>query len=650
MKQLAIDIETYSSADLASCGVYRYTEAPDFAVILFAYAVDGGAVRCVDLAMGEKVPDDVVTALTDTTVTKTAYNATFERVCLSKWLGLPAPMSAEGWECTMVRAACLGFPMGLAACGDALGIEDGKMKEGAALIRYFSKPAPNGERRMPQRAPERWKLFKRYCIRDVEVEQAILSKVRRVEITDTERRLYIADQEINDRGVMADAKMIAKAIEFDNEIRERLIEEARQISGLENPNSTAQLKEYFTRQNILREPAETLSKDQLPKLMERAEFNPKALRMLQIRAALGKTSNKKYQAMAEAMCADGRIRGLMQFYGASRTGRWAGRLVQVQNLPQNHLDDIDRARRAVVDDDLDFFDLSYDNPMQTLSELIRTALIAPEGHTLHVCDFSAIEARVIAWLAEERWVIDVFRSGGDIYCSTASRMFGVEVSKHGPNAHLRQKGKVAVLALGYGGGVSALEAMGASRMGLDEAEELRIVKLWRTANPKIVGLWSTIEQAAKRAIQFGVSTTINRGIVVDRQWGALTITLPSGRLLCYPRASIGEEVGRWGTKQVIEYEGTNQVTRKWGKQRTYGGKLTENVVQAIARDILGEIILRAKDEGLPVVFHVHDEIIVEAPETRPLSDVVEIFDRPVSWCPDLPLKGAGYSTPYYIKD
>lgn len=649
MKAIGIDIETYSSVDLQVCGVYRYVESPDFQILLFAYAIDGADVRCVDLAQGEEIPSEVVAALTDTSIIKTAYNAAFERICISKWLGLPKPMSAEGWECTMVRAARLGFPMGLAACGDALGIQDGKMKEGAALIRYFSRPAHNGEQRLPSRSPERWATFKAYCIRDVEVEQAILAKVSRVEVTDMEQRLYVADQEINDRGVMVDADMVSHAIAFDDEIRARLLNEARNISGLDNPNSTSQLKEYFTRTHILRDASDTLAKDQLPKLMARAEFNPTAMRMLQIRAALCKTSNKKYKAMQEAMCADGRIRGLMQFYGAVRTGRWAGRLVQVQNLPQNHIADIDSARRAVLEGDLDFFDLCYLYPMQTLSELIRTAFVACEGHTLHVCDFSAIEARVIAWLAGEEWVLGVFRAGGDIYCSTASKMFGVEVAKHGPNAQLRQKGKVAVLALGYGGGVAALEAMGAANMGLDEDEELRIVRLWRSANPRIVALWSQLEQAARRTIQFGVSTTLNRGVVVDRRWGALTIALPSGRTLCYPRASIGEETGRWGAKQIIEYEGTNQITRKWERQRTYGGKLAENVVQAIARDILGEVILRAREADLPIVFHVHDEIVVEAPLDRPLSDVVEIFDRPIAWCPGLPLKGAGYSTPYYVK-
>ena len=379
---------------------------------------------------------------------------------------------------------------------------------------------------------------------------------------------------------------------------------------------------------------------------------PKARKVLALRREMGKTSNKKYAAMQKCVCNDGRIHGLLQFYGAARTGRWAGRLVQVQNLPQNHMPDLDNARFLVRQGDLEEFELNYSNVTQVLSELIRTAFIAAPSHTLHVCDFSAIEARVIAWIAGEEWVLDVFRQGGDIYCSTASKMFGVPVEKHGRNAALRQRGKVAVLALGYGGGVAALEAMGGSRLGLTEAEERDIVTKWREANPHIVKLWAIVEKAAFAAIQTGESITVHRGIIIGRRWGMLTITLPSGRTICYPRVSVGTEYndGWRGSHDVIEYEGLNQTTKKWEKVRTYGGKLVENIVQAVARDILGVVILRARKQGLNIVFHIHDEIVVEAQEGQTLADVEALFSVPIEWCRDLPLKGAGYSTPYYLKD
>lgn len=653
MKELGIDIETYSSNDLKSCGVYKYVEADDFTILLFSYSVDGGAVQCVDFAQGETLPAEILAALRDPAVIKTAFNAAFERICISRYYGWPL-MDPAQWRCTMVRAARMGLPLSLEQCGEVLNLADGKMKEGAALIRYFSCPTrkSNGTivRHLPADAPDRWETFKAYNVRDVEVEQAILAKVRRLEPAAFDEELYTVDQLINDRGVMIDRTLVDNAARFDEEYKARLLAEAQQLTGMENPNSPAQIKEYLRK--VTGSSFASLNKKSLDDIEAQLKFWPKAKRVLSIRRELGKTSNKKYNAMQQCVCADGRIHGLLQFCGAARTGRWAGRLVQVQNLPQNHLRDLDYARSLVKLGDLDDFQQNYANPTQVLSELIRTAFIAKPGCTLHVCDFSAIEARVIAWLAGEQWVLDVFRGGGDIYCATASQMFGVPVQKHGPNAELRQKGKIAVLALGYGGGVAALEAMGGSRMGLTEREEKDIMQRWRDANPKIVKLWAILEMAAVRAIKTGESITIHRGIVVAYRWGMLLITLPSGRTICYPRAEIGiERNDGWrGDREIIEYEGMNQVTKKWERIRTYGGKLTENVVQAIARDILGHIILRAHDSGLNIVFHIHDEIVVEAEPGQTLQDVESIFSKPINWCRDLPLKGAGYTTPYYLKD
>ena len=648
MHELGIDIETYSSYDLKSCGVYRYTEAPDFTILLFAYSVDGGPVTCCDFAMGETLPAEVMGALRDPAVIKTAFNAAFERICISRyfnWKTLPP----EQWRCTMVRAARMGLPLSLGQCGEVLRLEDGKMKEGAALIRYFSIPN-RGKRHLPADAPERWEVFKKYNIRDVEVEQAVLAKVRKLEAPEFDEKLYAIDQRINDRGVLLDRELAENATRFDTEYKAQLLEEAKRLTGMGNPNSPAQIKKYL--HETCGVSVDSLNKKSLEDVEGLVEAYPKARRVLELRREMGKTSNSKYPAMLDCVCNDGRMHGLLQFYGAMRTGRWAGRLVQLQNLPQNHLPDLDYARRLVKAGDLDDFELNYINPTYALSELIRTALIAKPGCTFHVCDFSAIEARVIAWLAGENWVLDVFRSGGDVYCATAGQMFHCKVEKHGENAELRPKGKIAVLALGYGGGVNALENMGGSRMGLTEKEEKDIVLRWRDANPNIVRFWATVEAAAIRAIKTGESTTINRGIEVSYRWGMLLITLSSGRTICYPRASIGiEHNDGWrGDHEIIEYEGLNPLTKKWGKIRTYGGKLTENIVQATARDILGTVIIRAEENGLPIVFHVHDEIIVEASEGQSLSDVEALFSNPIDWCKDLPLNGAGYTTPYYLKD
>lgn len=650
MRELGIDIETYSSNDLVNCGVYKYVEAPDFTILLFAYSVDGGPVVCIDFAMGEKLPDDVFAALTDPDVIKTAFNAAFERICISVYFFGGKLLDPKQWRCTMVLAARMGLPLSLGQCGEVLHLAEGKMTEGKALIRYFSVPGKNGKRHLPSDAPDKWDTFKKYNIRDVEVEQAIKRKVQRLKPADFDEELYVADQEINDRGVKIDRTLVDAAARFDDEYKAQLLAEAQQLTGMENPNSPAQIKEYI--KNTTGFTVETLNKGNLDTLDEKLIYWPKAQRVIAIRREMGKTSNKKYEAMQKCVCKDGRIHGLLQFCGAARTGRWAGRLVQVQNLPQNHLVSLDFARSLVRQGDLDEFEMNYANVTQVLSELIRTAFVAEPGKTFHVCDFSAIECRVIAWLASEDWVLEVFRSNGDIYCANASKMFKVPVEKHGQNAQLRQKGKIATLALGYGGGVSALEAMGGSKLGLTEDEEKEIVKLWRDSNPRIVRMWAVIEKAAITAIKTGESVTVYRNIVIGKRWGMLTITLPSGRTICYPRAEVETEYndGWRGDHDIIEYEGLNQTTKKWGKVRTYGGKLTENIVQAVARDILGIVILRAKAEGLNIVFHIHDEIIVEATPDQTLADVEALFSKPIDWCRDLPLKGAGYTTPYYLKD
>ena len=650
MRELGIDIETYSSNDLVNCGVYKYVEAPDFTILLFAYSVDGGPVVCVDFAMGEKLPDDVFAALTDPDVIKTAFNAAFERICISVYFFGGKLLDPKQWRCTMVLAARMGLPLSLGQCGEVLHLAEGKMTEGKALIRYFSVPGKNGKRHLPSDAPDKWNTFKKYNIRDVEVEQAIKKKVQRLIPADFDEELYVADQEINDRGVKIDRTLVDAAARFDDEYKAQLLAEAQQLTGMENPNSPAQIKEYIKKTTGFT--VEALNKGNLDTLDEKLIYWPKAQRVIAIRRETGKTSNKKYEAMQKCVCKDGRIHGLLQFCGAARTGRWASRLVQVQNLPQNHLVSLDFARSLVRQGDLDEFEMNYANVTQVLSELIRTAFVAEPGKTFHVCDFSAIECRVIAWLASEDWVLDVFRTNGDIYCANASKMFKVPVEKHGQNAQLRQKGKIATLALGYGGGVSALEAMGGSKLGLTEDEEREIVKLWRESNPRIVRMWAVIEKAAITAIKTGESVTVYRNIVIGKRWGMLTITLPSGRTICYPRAEVGTEYndGWRGDHDIIEYEGLNQTTKKWGKVRTYGGKLTENIVQAVARDILGIVILRAKAEGLNIVFHIHDEIIVEATPDQTLADVEALFSKPIDWCRDLPLKGAGYTTPYYLKD
>lgn len=638
-RTLYIDIETYSDEDLGSSGVYRYSASPEFRVLLIAWSLDGGPVECV--SPDEEDCTEIRALLTDPGVLKVAHNATFERVCLSRWLGLDGFLDPAQWDCTMVAAARMGMPMQLGQCAKVLGIPEQKMTEGKALIRYFSVPGRDGRRHLPSDAPDKWATFREYCKQDVVTEMGVAAKVLRPVIAE-ERALWLTDQRINDRGVAVDMTLVRAASALDRQNKAGLAARAKALTGLDNPNSPAQIKQWISESTGGAVSPETLTKASLDDLGERLRAWPQCREMIAIRREMGKTSNKKYDAMLGCVCPDGRIHGLLQFYGAARTGRWAGRLVQVQNLPQNHMADLDGARRLVKAGDLATLEMTYDSPSNVLSELVRTAFVAPEGHELHVCDFSAIEARVIAWIAGEEWVLDVFRSGGDIYCATASQMFRCPVEKHGANAHLRARGKVAVLALGYGGGVAALDAMGAGRMGLDEDEQRRIVGLWREANPGITGLWRKVERAARRAVTAGMETDIGHGITYGLHRGALTVKLPSGRVLYYPRARV--------TGEGLEYEGINQTTKRWETRRTYGGMLVENLVQAVARDILGDVLLRAELKGIRTVFHVHDEIVAEAPQGTPLENLCSLFDNPPVWAQGLPLKGAGYVTPYYIKD
>lgn len=649
IKVLGIDIETFSSVDIVSCGLYKYAESDDFTILLFAYACDNKPVQIVDFASGEKIPERIFQALTDPKILKTAFNASFERICIGRYYGVDLPI--EQWECTMVRSAMLGLPLSLSQVGKVLNLDDQKMAEGKALIKYFSCPCKptktNGGRirNLPEHAPDKWETFKRYCVRDVEVERSIRDKTKSFTIPESERELYVIDQRINDRGVLIDMSLVKHAIRMDTLYKGRLNVEAVELSGLDNPNSVAQLKAWLEKEtgnDIV-----TLNKKDIPDLLK-ATNSDIVERMLRIRQEMSKTSTKKYGVMEKAACADNRVRGLLQFYGANRTGRWAGRLVQVQNLPQNHIDDLDYARTLVKGGDLDMVEMMYGNVPDTLSQLIRTAFIAKPGYTFLVCDFSAIEARIIAWLAGEHWRLDVFRTHGKIYEASASMMFHVPVEKITKTDPRRQKGKIAELALGYQGGVGAMKTMGGEGMGLSEAEMQEIVAHWRKANPAIVRLWADIENCAKATITSGQLTECH-GLHFYKSMGLLMIRLPSGRSLSYPKSTIG--TNRFGNESIT-YEGLNQTTKQWGKQETYGGKLVENIVQAIARDCLAETIIRLERGGFPIVFHVHDEVIVEARTdgSQILEEVENVFKRPIPWAEGLPLKGTGYITNYYLKD
>ena len=687
MKRLHLDIETYSPEPIAKTGLYKYAFHPDFRILLVAYAKDDEPTQIIDLAQGETLPEWLVNALFDEKVTKVAHNATFERVCLSVHLWQTGSrqrgflMPADSWHCTMVQASRCGLPLSLAEAGAALGLEKQKMTEGKALIKLFCTPKPRktdgifqeGDRNLPEDFPEEWKTFKAYCIRDVEVEREIDRMTDWLTVPSWERELYAVDQKINDRGVLVDTDLAREACRIGAIITARLTEEAMRLTGLDNPNSVSQLKDWLTAQ--LGFDVDTLSKKDLPEI-KAATADPRVHRVLQIRSMLGKSSNAKYEAMLGCACEDGRVRGLLQFYGA-RTGRWAGRLVQLQNLPQNHIQDLGFARQALKDGDLEMLELGYKSVPDTLSQLIRTAFIPRQGFTFAVCDFSAIEARVLAWLAGEEWVLDVFRNGGDIYCSTASKMFHKPVEKHGLNSDLRPKGKVAVLALGYGGGVSALDAMGGQKLGMTEQEEKDTVAKWRSANPRIVAFWHDVEDAALKVIQ-GLQKTARLGIrkpitEEERQArmamagrrvrdysvrdsylefsmheGWLLCRLPSGRCITWPEAQV--TINRFGG-QAIRYKGVNQKTNKWGWLETFGGKLVENITQAVARDCLAHVLLQLSHEPhIRVVFHVHDEVVCEVLGEDALARLEDYFSHGPEWAEGLPLQGAGYTGPFYYKD
>lgn len=656
MPELSIDIETFSSVDLngtKAATVYRYVEAPDFQVLLFAYAVDDEPVTLVDLTVDE-LPPAVVQMLHDPNYIKMAYNANFERTCLSRMLG--EQLAPENWRCTMVHAATLGLPRTLAEVGRVLGLSEDKqkMKEGKALIEYFCKPCKptkkNGGRlrNLPEHDVEKWETFKAYNIRDVEVERSIRRLLEQYPVPQEELEAYWLDQRINDRGVMVDQELMASAIRVNMEHSEELTREAVEISGLDNVNSVAQLKRWLAAGGV--KIGDSLDKKAVAALRKNGNLNAAADRMLSIRQELGKTSVTKYQAMERGVCQDGRVKGLFAFYGANRTGRWAGRQVQVQNLPQNHIPDLETAREIVKDGDREGLKALFGNVPATLSELIRTAFVAKPGHTFVVADFSAIEARVVAWLAGEEWRQENFRRGGDIYCASASQMFHVPVEKHGINGHLRQKGKIAELALGYGGSVGALKNMGALDMGLNEEELKPLVDAWRKANPAIVEFWWQIDRAVRDTInrQSSWRYDLPHGLSMMCSPKLLHIRLPSGRSLRYwkPRLEWDEE-GR----ENITYGSTE--AGAWTRVETYGPKLVENIVQATARDCLRDAMLRVSLRYPGIVMHIHDEMVVEVPKEAAqtaLRDMLAIMADPVPWAPGLLLKGDGYITDFYRKD
>lgn len=640
-RRLFVDIETFSSVDISKSGAFKYIESEDFEVILLAYAWNDGLVHV--LTLDDPEWQDVKAGLLDPDTIKVAHNSAFERAALGKTLGRYLP--PEEWEDTMILAAYNGLPLSLDAAGAALQLHDQKLKEGTLLINYFCKPCKatvaNGgrTRNLPRHAPDKWQRFTEYCRRDVEVAQAIHAKLGGYRVTDAERQVWALDARINERGVMIDRELVESAIAVDDAFRAEHLEEMRRLTGLDNPNSIAQLKTWLEAAGVR---CESLDKATIAEL-KTSVTDPTVHRVLELRQLLGKTSTKKYEAMTNAACTDDRVRGLTQYYGAARTGRWAGRLIQLQNLPQNHLDNIGTVREIVRARNLEALELIFDSVPDTLSQLIRTALVAKPGHTFLVSDYAAIEARVIAYLAGEKWRMEVFAAGGDIYCSSASQMFKVPVVKHGVNGHLRQKGKIAELACGYGGGVAALKNFGADKMGLTEEEMQDIVSQWRLASPTIPKLWRDTETAAKNAIETpGRTYRIPCGVTYRRDADALRCKLPSGRVLTYwhPRVVDGN----------IKFMGQNQTTRKWEPTDTWGGKLTENVVQAVARDCLAVAMVRLEQAGWDIVFHVHDEIVVEAPEDRRWQDVAEIMGQPIDWAPGLLLRGDGYQTPFYMKD
>ena len=661
MRTISIDIETFSSVALSKCGVYKYAEAPDFEILLFGYSIDGGEVQVVDLASGESIPQDVLDALTDDEVTKYAFNANFERVCLSRYLagmGVPLdqfhdrhPLSTDcarflnpaGWRCTMVWSAYLGLPLSLAGVGAVLGLDKQKMTEGKDLIRFFCQPcAPcksNGgrTRNLPSHDRQKWETFKAYNYRDVETEMAIQRRLHKYPVPNEVWDQYHQDQEINDRGIALNMTLVENAIRMDTLSRNELTAAIQKLTNLENPNSVQQMKAWLADNGL---ETESLGKKEVAAMLK--DCPPELRDVLLLRQQLAKSSVKKYLAMKNAVCADGRARGMFMFYGANRTGRFSGRLIQLQNLPQNHLPDLDAARKLVLAGDYEDVKMLYDDVPDTLSQLIRTAFVPQEGCKFIVSDFAAIEARVIAWLAGEEWRQKVFKEGGDIYCASASAMFHVPVVKHGVNGHLRQKGKIAELALGYGGSVGALKAMGALEMGLEEDELKPLVAMWRESNPKIVQLWWDVDQAVMEAVE-DKSVTQTHGITFEHSSGMLFITLPSGRKLSYVKPKLG--VNQFGG-DAITYMGIN-AAKRWDRLESYGPKFVENIVQAISRDILCYAMNTLRSSR--IVAHVHDELIIECNPGVSLETVSEQMSKTPPWTPGLILRADGDEMPYYMK-
>ena len=641
---LSIDIETYSDVDLTKCGVYAYVDSPNFTVLLFAYAFDDEETKIVDLACGEKLPAEVLEALTDGSVIKTAFNAAFERTCLSRYLNIP--LSPVSWQCTAVQSAMLALPLSLDGVGEVLDIRRKKLKEGTDLVRYFSipcKPTKTNEgrtRNLPEHSPEKWELFKTYCIRDVDAEREIRWKLRNFQIPESEMELYRLDQEINDRGIMVDRDLVSHAVECDLQYKDMVTAQAYELTGLNNPNSVTQIKEWLMDRGV---EVESLDKKSVKGLIP--ETDGEVLEVLKLRLLMAKTSVKKYEAIERSVCSDGRVHGLLQFYGANRTGRWAGRLVQVQNLPQNHLADLALARSLIKQGRYEDVDLLFDSVPGVLSELIRTAFVPKPGTRFIVADFSAIEARVLAWFSGEKWRLDVFASHGKIYEASASQMFHIPIEEITKGSPLRQKGKIAELALGYGGSVGALKAMGAIEMGVAEEELRPLVTAWRTANPSIVRLWWEVDQAAMTAVK-DRTTTSTHGIRFSCRSGMFFITLPSGRQLSSVKPRIGEN--RFGS-ECVNYEGVG-ATKRWERIETYGPKLVENIVQAISRDILCYAMRRLASEGFFIVMSVHDEVVLEVAIETSLTTVCQLMAETPPWAERLLLRADGFVCPFYKKD
>lgn len=646
MNTLSIDIETYSDIPLQKTGVYRYCESPNFEILLFGYSIDSGPVQVVDLACGEHIPKEVLAALEDDSVIKWAFNAAFERVCLSRYLGYPTGeyLDPESWHCSMVWAATMGLPLSLEGVGAVLGLEKQKLTEGKELIKYFCQPClptkANGQRtrNRPFHAPDKWELFKRYNARDVEAEMGIQQKLSKFPVPPQVWEEYDIDQEINDRGVRIDMELVEQAIEMDARSRQELTDAMKRMTALENPNSVQQMKQWLSDNGM---ETDSLGKKVVAELLKTAP--PELAEVLTLRQQLAKSSVRKYQAMEKTVCSDNRARGMFMFYGANRTGRFSGRNIQLQNLPQNHLPDLAEARALVRSGDFDAVELLYEDVPDTLSQLIRTAFIPRDGAQFLVADFSAIEARVIAWFAGETWRQEVFSKGGDIYCASASQMFKVPVEKHGINGHLRQKGKIAELALGYGGSVGALKAMGALEMGLTEEELPQLVDAWRQSNPNIVKFWWAVDRAVMEAVRYKHTTT-DYGLTFSCRSGMLFITLPSGRKLAYVKPKVG--TNKFGG-ECITYEGIGS-TKKWERLDSYGPKFVENIVQATARDILCYAMRTLR--CCSIVMHIHDELVIEADPHMSLDAVCEQMGRTPPWAKGLLLRADGYATPFYKKD